>query len=59
MKNMALRNNTRSLENFIKKANRKLLELEVMQSMHDIKNGRYKIYNSANDLMDHIESKIH
>ena len=55
MKDIKLKKNTKALETFIKKANRKLVELEILQSISDIKNGKYKIYNSAKEFMDHIE----
>ncbi len=58
VKSIKLKDNTRELENFIKKANRKLLELEIMQSVWEIKNGKGKIYNSSSNFMKHIKSKL-
>ena len=58
MNTISLKNNTRELKNFIKKANKKLLEIEVLQSMWEIKNGKAKIFNSSSDLMRYIKSKI-
>jgi len=58
MNDLILKKNMKSLQDFIKKANRKLLEIEVMQSILDIKNGKSKVYNSAVDFMKTIKAKI-
>ena len=47
-----------TLESFIKKANRKLLELDIMQSVWELKNGKGEIYKSSIDFMRDIKSKL-
>jgi hypothetical protein len=58
IKSIKLKNSAKELETFIKKANRKLVELEILQSVWEIKNGKGKIYNSSTDFMKHIKSKL-
>ena len=58
MNAVSLKNDAKELKNFIKKANKKLLEIEVLQSMWEIKNGKAKSFNSSSDLMRYIKSKI-
>ena len=58
MDTIVIKNNTRELESFIKKANRKLLELDIMQSVWELKNGKGEIYKSSIDFMHHIKSKL-
>ena len=58
IKSMKLKGNTKALETFIKKANRKLVELEILQSVWEIKNNKGKIYNSSTDFMRHIKLKL-
>ena len=48
----------RLLEKAIKKASRILLEFEVAQSQWDIKNGRYKIYDSAEEIIPDIKKRF-
>ncbi|MBI2086902.1 MAG: hypothetical protein HYT69_01900 [Candidatus Zambryskibacteria bacterium] len=58
IKSIKLKDNTKALETFIKKANHKLVELDVLQSIWEIKSGKGKIYNSSADFMKHIKSKL-
>lgn len=58
MDTIILKNNKKELQNFIKKANRKLLELDVLQSVWELKKGKGRIYKSSADLMSHISSKV-
>ena len=58
MNDLILKKNTKALQDFIKKANRKLVEVEVMQSILYIKNGKGKVYNSAGDFLKSIKAKI-
>jgi len=39
------------LENFIRKAKRKLLEFEILLSERDYKEGKFKIYQKPKDLL--------
>lgn len=50
--------NTKALETFIKKANRKLLDIEIAQSIKEIKEGKTKVYNSSSDFLKHIKSRL-
>ena len=58
MNTITLKNNAKELKTFIKKANKKLLEVEVLQSIWEIKNGKAKVFNSSSDLMRYVKSKI-
>jgi uncharacterized protein YqgV (UPF0045/DUF77 family) len=58
MNTLILQKNADELGIFIKKANRKLLELEVLQATLEIKNGKGKTYSSAATFMKHIKSKL-
>ncbi len=58
MTTAAIKKNTKELEGFIKKANRKLLELEVMQSVSELKEGKGRVYDSSTDFMRYIKSKL-
>jgi hypothetical protein len=58
MNDIIIKKNTKALQDFIKKANRKLVEVEVMQSILDIKNGKGKVYNSASDFLKSLKTKL-
>jgi len=58
MNNAVIKKNTKELENFVKKAKRKLLEFEIMQSEWETKQGKSKIYRSSAEFMRHIKSQI-
>jgi uncharacterized protein YqgV (UPF0045/DUF77 family) len=58
MNTLILQKNADELGSFIKKANRKLLELEVLQAELEIKNGKGKTYSSAANFIKHIKSKL-
>ena len=53
-----IRKASREFEVFIKKARRKLLEAEILQSEWEIQNGKGKVYKSADDFMAHISKKL-
>ena len=53
-----LQKNHNELDAFIKKANRKLFELEIFQSEWEYKNGKYKVYKSADHLIRRFKSKL-
>ena len=58
MNDTAIKKNTKELEDFIKKAQRKLLEFEVMQSEWETAHGGGKVYKSSAEFMKHIRSQM-
>lgn len=57
MNTLTLQKETTRIEKAIKKASRVLLEFEIAQSEWDLKQGRFKIYNSAKSLMRAIRRR--
>ncbi len=58
MDNVKIRKNARELENFVKKAKRKLLEFEVMQSEWETANGKVAVFKNASTFMKHIKTLV-
>ena len=57
MSTIAIKNNAKELESFIKKAKRKLLEFEIAKSEWEIAHGRGKVFKSAIQLREYMKSK--
>ena len=57
MNTKSIKKSSVELENFIKKARRKLLEVEVMQAEWEKQNGKGKVFKTAKDLIKYVKSK--
>ena len=55
---LTIQKKSRDLEDFIKKAKRKLVEFDVLQSQWEIAQGKGKVHSSVSDFMKHIKSKL-
>jgi hypothetical protein len=58
MNTLTLQKQVKLIEKVIRKASRILLEFEVAQSQWDIKNGRYKVYDSAEKIIPDIKKRL-
>ena len=58
MEKKSLEKNTRELEQFIKKAKQKLVEVEAWQSLLEKRAGKGRVYKSADNFMRRVKSKL-